>query len=77
MVRLQKRYADRVSFVVCNAEDPQYAQYVRLFGVDGIPHLALIDGAAGGRKLRGTLIGEIPESVRCGHAGGSCKSKHA
>ena len=60
MLRFEKRYDQKVNFVVCNAEDPQYAQLVRLFGVDGIPHLALIDEQ---RKLRSTLVGEVPASV--------------
>lgn len=60
MLRLEKRYSDKVNFVVCNAEDPRYAELVRLFGVDGIPHLALIDSQ---RKLRSTLVGEVPEKV--------------
>ena len=60
MMRFEKRYEGKVNFVVCNAEDPQYADIVRYFGVDGIPHLALIDEK---KKLRSTLIGEVPETV--------------
>jgi len=60
MMRLEKRFGGKVNFVVCNAEDPQYSQLVRLFGVDGIPHLAFIDSD---RKLRSTLIGEVPEAL--------------
>ena len=60
MLRLEKRFSGKVNFVVCNAEDPQYAQLVRLFGVDGIPHLAFIDSE---RKLRSTLVGEVPEKI--------------
>jgi hypothetical protein len=33
---------------------------VRLFGVDGIPHLSLISSE---RKLAGTLVGAVPERV--------------
>jgi hypothetical protein len=60
MMRLEKRFGDRVNFVVCNAEDPKYAQLVRLFGVDGIPHYALIGED---RKLKSTLVGEVPEAI--------------
>ena len=60
MMRLEKRYGDRMNFVVCNGDDPQNAELVRLFGVDGIPHVALIDEK---RKLKATLVGEIPSSV--------------
>lgn len=46
--------------MVLNGEDPANAQLVRLFGVDGIPHLAFIGGD---RQLKGTLVGTIPERV--------------
>jgi len=59
MMRLERRFTG-VNFVVCNAEDPRYAELVRLFGVDGIPHYALLDKSS---KLAGTLVGEVPESV--------------
>jgi thiol-disulfide isomerase/thioredoxin len=60
MVRLEKRFGDKVNFVTLNGDDPSNAQFVRLFGVDGIPHLALIGSD---RKLKATLIGAAPESV--------------
>ena len=60
MLRLQKLYAERVNFVVVNGDDARNAQLVRLFGVDGIPHLALIDGQ---KELVGTLVGAVPEPV--------------
>jgi thiol-disulfide isomerase/thioredoxin len=60
MMRLEARFANQVSFVTVNGDDPSNEKLVRLFGVDGVPHFALIDG---GRKLQGTLIGDIPDSV--------------
>ena len=60
MLRLEKQYAGRVNFVVVNGDDPRNEQLVRLFGVDGIPHMALISDD---RQLAGTLIGAIPEKV--------------
>jgi len=60
MLRFEKLFGERVNFVVLNGEDPANAQLVRLFGVDGIPHLAFIGG---NRKLQGTLIGAIPEAI--------------
>jgi thiol-disulfide isomerase/thioredoxin len=59
MLRLVKQY-DGVNFVVLNGEDAANAALIQLFGVDGIPHVAMI-GAD--RKLKGTLIGSIPEAV--------------
>eukprot|EP00325_Prymnesiales_sp_UTEX-LB-985_P028058 CAMPEP_0174732746 /NCGR_PEP_ID=MMETSP1094-20130205/59968_1 /TAXON_ID=156173 /ORGANISM="Chrysochromulina brevifilum, Strain UTEX LB 985" /LENGTH=200 /DNA_ID=CAMNT_0015935299 /DNA_START=193 /DNA_END=795 /DNA_ORIENTATION=- len=60
MMRIEKQYGDRVNFVVVNGDDERNAQLVRLFGVDGVPHLSLINEE---RKLQSTLIGAIPESV--------------
>ena len=60
MFRLEKLYAEQLNFVVMNGDDARNADMVKRFGVDGIPHLALISAD---RKLVGTLIGEVPEGV--------------
>ena len=60
MMRLEKQFSDKVNFVVINGDDPSNENLVRTFGVDGVPHLALIDGT---RKLAGTLIGAVPDRV--------------
>lgn len=60
MYRLERLYAEKVNFVVMNGDDARNAGMVQRFGVDGIPHLALISAD---RKLVGTLIGEVPEAV--------------
>ena len=60
MLKLEKRYGDRINFVTINGDDQSNAELVRLFGVDGVPHLALIGSD---RKLKGTLIGEVPQAV--------------
>ena len=60
MMRLQKQYGDRVNFVVLNGDDPRNGSLVRKFGVDGVPHLAMISAE---RTLQGTLIGDVPEPV--------------
>lgn len=60
MMRLQKQFGQRVNFVVINGDDARNTQLVRMFGVDGIPHVALIGSE---RKLAGTLIGSIPEQI--------------
>ena len=56
LVRLKQRYGERVNFVLVNGDDRANRRLVELFGVDSIPHLALINGA---RKLESTLIGEV------------------
>ena len=60
MLRLEKRYGERINFVTINGDDPSNAALVSLFGVDGVPHLALIGSD---KKLAGTLIGEVPEVI--------------
>ena len=60
MMRMQAQYQGRVNFVVVNGDDPRNLDLVRLFGVDGIPHLSLISSE---RNLAGTLVGAVPERV--------------
>ena len=60
MYRLEKLYAEQLNFVVIDGNDARNSDLVQKFGVDGIPHLALISAD---RKLVGTLIGEVPEAV--------------
>ena len=60
MLRFEKRFGDRINFVTINGDDPRNAELVRLFSVDAVPHLALIGSD---RKLKGTLIGEVPPAV--------------
>jgi len=60
MYRLEKRYTEQLNFVVINGNDARNAELVQRFGVDGIPHLALISAQ---RKLVGTLIGGVPNAV--------------
>jgi len=60
MLKLERSLGKEANFVVVNGDAPQNAQLVRTFGVDGIPHVALISAK---RKLAATLVGGIPESV--------------
>ena len=60
MRRFEKLYGDRVNFVTVNGDDPRNRRLVETFGVDSIPHLALISGS---RQLQATLIGSVPDSV--------------
>ncbi len=62
MMKLEKRYEGRVNFVLINGDAPANRPLVQLFGVDGVPHLAMLSAGANGakRKLAGTLIGDVP-----------------
>ena len=64
MAKLERQYDGRVNFVVVNGDDARNAQLVRLFGVDAIPHIALISPTAPkGRQLQAVLVGDVPEPV--------------
>ena len=60
LLRLQRMYRNRVNFVVVNGDDPRNMGAVRSFGVDGIPHVALVNS---GRQVTRTLVGAVPASI--------------
>ena len=41
---VEEEYGDRVNFIMVNADDARNGPLIQLFGVDAIPHLALLDG---------------------------------
>ena len=41
---VEEEYGDRVNFIMVNADDASNGPLIQLFGVDAIPHLALLDG---------------------------------
>ena len=53
-------YADRVNFVSIDADLRENWPLVQLFGVDSIPHLALVDG---GGVVETALVGPVSRSV--------------
>uniref|UniRef100_A0A7S0IWW6 Thioredoxin domain-containing protein n=1 Tax=Calcidiscus leptoporus TaxID=127549 RepID=A0A7S0IWW6_9EUKA len=60
MLAFEKEYGDRVDFVLLNGDDPRNAAVVRAFGVDGIPHIAMVTAQG---ALWATLIGFVPNAV--------------
>ena len=52
--------AERLARVTNSSNATRNAELVAKFGVDGIPHLALISAQ---RKLVGTLVGAVPDGV--------------
>ncbi|CAN8062656.1 unnamed protein product [Agarophyton chilense] len=57
---LENRYIDRVNFLIFNGEDPNNAEILERYSVDGIPQFSMItrDGT-----VKGNLVGRIPREV--------------
>lgn len=60
MLKLERRYGGQINFVTLNGDDPRNARMVSLFGVDSIPHIALLTSE---RALRNTLVGAVPTPI--------------
>jgi thiol-disulfide isomerase/thioredoxin len=60
MRRLESRWGSRANIVLVNGDAPESRRLCQLFGVDGIPHIALLDGE---RRLVGTLINAPLQAV--------------
>ncbi|KAL3823444.1 hypothetical protein ACHAXA_010204 [Cyclostephanos tholiformis] len=76
---VEREYGDRVNFVLVNADVGENWPLIRLFGVDAIPHLALVDGngyvetALIGPVSRNVLRADIDAMLDDGwHGGGDC-----
>eukprot|EP00560_Eucampia_antarctica_P008997 CAMPEP_0197825578 /NCGR_PEP_ID=MMETSP1437-20131217/2623_1 /TAXON_ID=49252 ORGANISM="Eucampia antarctica, Strain CCMP1452" /NCGR_SAMPLE_ID=MMETSP1437 /ASSEMBLY_ACC=CAM_ASM_001096 /LENGTH=344 /DNA_ID=CAMNT_0043425621 /DNA_START=81 /DNA_END=1115 /DNA_ORIENTATION=+ len=57
---IEKEYADRVNFVMINGDEGANWPLINRFGVDAIPHLALISADG---TIETALIGPVPKSV--------------
>lgn len=60
LYKVEEIYRDRVNFVMVNGDLPQAFPYIEAFGVDAIPHLALVNADG---DVETALIGPIPKSV--------------
>jgi thioredoxin-like negative regulator of GroEL len=60
LYKVEEIYRDRVNFVMVNGDQPQAFPYIEAFGVDAIPHLALVNADG---DVETALIGPIPKSV--------------
>lgn len=58
--KVEEEYGDKVNFVMINGDQSQAWPYIEAFGVDAIPHLALV--SADGDVMT-ALIGPTPKSV--------------
>ena len=57
---VEEEYADKVNFCMINGDEAQAWPYIEAFGVDAIPHLALVNSEG---DVETALIGPIPKSV--------------
>ena len=57
LAKMEAEYQDRVNFVLLNADDREAWPVIDTFGVDAIPHVALIDAQG---NVQTALIGLIP-----------------
>lgn len=57
---IEKEYGGKVNFAMINADDPDSWPVIEKFGVDAIPHLAMISKEG---DVETALIGPIPRSV--------------
>lgn len=57
---VEKEYGDRVNFLMVNADDGKNWPLIQLFGVDAIPHLALLSGEG---DVETALIGPTSRNV--------------
>lgn len=58
--QVEQEYGDRVNFVMINGDQNEAWPYIEAFGVDAIPHLALVSAQG---DVETALIGPIPKHV--------------
>ena len=57
---IEVEYADRINFILVNADDPTSYSLIQALGVDAIPHLALVDDMG---YVETALIGPVSRKV--------------
>lgn len=57
---IEQEYGDRVNFVMVNGDKPEAWPLIDAFGVDAIPHLAMVSADG---DVETALIGPIPKHV--------------
>lgn len=60
LLKLEEEYKDQVNFVMINGDRPEAWPLIERFGVDAIPHMALISAEG---DVETALIGPIPKRV--------------
>jgi thiol-disulfide isomerase/thioredoxin len=60
LLQVEQEYKDKVNFVMVNGDDADAWPLIEAFGVDAIPHMALVDAKG---NVQTALIGQIPKHV--------------
>jgi len=60
LLKIEQDYKDKVNFVSINGDARESWEYVEAFGVDAIPHLALVSAQG---DVETALIGPVPKKV--------------
>jgi thiol-disulfide isomerase/thioredoxin len=60
LLQVEEEYKDRVNFVMIDGDKQEAWPYIEAFGVDAIPHLALVSAKG---DVETALIGPIPKHV--------------
>ena len=60
LLQVEEEYKDRVNFVMVDGDKAESWPYIEAFGVDAIPHLALVSASG---DVETALIGPIPRHV--------------
>lgn len=60
LAKIEQEYGDRVNFVMINGDKNEAWPYIEAFGVDAIPHMALVDSSG---NVETALIGIIPKHI--------------
>jgi len=60
LLQVEEEYKDRVNFVLIDGDKQEAWPYIEAFGVDAIPHLALVNANG---DVETALIGPIPKHV--------------
>lgn len=58
--KLEQEYGDRINFVMVNGDKTESWALIEAFGVDAIPHLALVSADG---DVETALIGPIPKHI--------------
>ena len=60
LLQVEEEYKDKVNFVMVNGDKREAWPLIEAFGVDAIPHLALVSSEG---EVETALIGPIPKRI--------------
>lgn len=69
MFQIEEEYKDKVNFVLVNGDKRDAWPLIEAFGVDGLPHIALVSSEG---DVETALIGPIPKHILEDDLNGTC-----